>query len=174
MKRCRHPFGFSLLGVLLAAMLAVLPGCQDKKAATGRPLNRPMVSVPEEGPVSADQAVGADPCAARLHDIEGAMLLYYAIHKTLPEKLVDLAPLADFDAPLVFTCPASGQPYGYNRDGLRAPGKTKNILVYDPTPAHNGKRWCIFTTPAGRGTSRSLEVLAVTDPFFRGYQPVAK
>lgn len=151
-------------------LLAMLPACQNKSAAP-RASNRPMVPLSSDGSISADQAIAADPCAARLHDIEGAMLLYYAIYKKLPEKLTDLAPLADFDAPLVFTCPASGLPYGYDPQGLRSPGKSKQILVYDPTPVHDGRRWCIFTSPAGPGASRSMEVLAVTDPFFRGYQP---
>ncbi len=154
------------VALLSLALLILLPACQSANSGNER-------HTAGDDALLTDQGI-TDPCAARLHDLEGALLLYYALHKTLPEKLTDLAPLADVDAPLAFTCPISGLPYGYNRDGLFSPGKTKSILVYDPTPAHAGRRWCIFSAPAKPGASRSLQVLSVTEPFFLGYQPLPR
>lgn len=159
--------GITLLSM---ALLLFVSACQSGNGSNGQG-NRGSSGDGEDSQ-AVDPSI-TDPCAARLHDLEGALLLYYAIHKTLPEKLADLAPLADLDAPLSFDCPVSGLPYGYNREGLHSPGRAKSIIVYDPTPT-KGRRWCIFMAPAAPGASRSLQVLSVTEPFFLGYQPLAR
>src|SRR5260221_4292549 len=40
--------------------------------------------------LSPDQSLMTDPCAARLQDISGQLLLFYALNRKLPDKLDDL------------------------------------------------------------------------------------
>ena len=108
-----------------------------------------------------------DPCATRLHDIEGAVLLYYTLHQRLPESLDQLRPLADLDAPLEFTCPVSNQPYVYQRANLTTPGPDQRLLVYDPTPAHQGRRWAILAAPIRAGRSLTMWVTLLDDGAWR-------
>ena len=124
MNRCLNIIA---LAVLLA-LAALLTGCQSRIAAS-----RP----------SAAMSVKMDPCADRLHDLCGMLLLYYAAHKELPERLTDLdkagAPLA---VPLA--CPRSGKPYAYNREGLQVNGRPGRLIVYDAQACHSLTRWGIL------------------------------
>jgi len=95
---------------------------------------------------AAARAVGGgalDPCANRLHDLEGALLAYWQLNKRLPSSLSDLSALGFFDKPLELTCPASGKPYVYNPVGFELPQKPGRVIIYDPEPAHDGVRWGI-------------------------------
>ncbi len=80
-----------------------------------------------------------DPCAMRLHDLSGALLLYHANHGELPETLEELRLMPGALAPLEsFDCPASHQAYQYDANG-EIKGE-RVLLLYDPAPAHEGKR----------------------------------
>jgi hypothetical protein len=126
-------------------------------------------SVPSSAPQAAGEPI-IDPCAARLHDIGGAILLYYALHRTMPARLEDVADLADLDAPLQFTCPVSGEPYLYNPKGLAVRGSDKRIIVYDPTPAHGGKRNCLLMPPITPGKALSTDVQSFPESLFKTFQ----
>lgn len=171
--------GCKILGLAAGALLALSTACQtvspppsarhDNRAPSG---SSPVAVNGSGGePLTADQAVADDPCAMRLHDIAGAIAEYYALYKTLPQRLADVATMADLDGPLNFTCPLSGQPYVYVPQGLRAPGRTKLIIVHDAAPSHDGKRWCIVMTPLRPGAAVSLDVVPLPEPIFRAYQP---
>jgi hypothetical protein len=120
---------------------------------------------------SEDPSV-TDPCAMRLQDISGVLLQYFALNKRLPARLDELAPLADAGEALQFVCPASGKPYASDPQGLVLEGREKKIIIYDPTPAHRGSRWCVFMADDPRpGAAQSVEVLAVPEAIFQLYRP---
>ncbi len=152
--------------------LGLLASCQSPQGQNPRRAAGDSAGVISElsPPGSADQAVGSDPCAARLHDIAGAMLFYFALNKHLPASLSDLQALSDFDNPLVFACPHSQQPYVYVPEGLRSVNRPKLIILHDPVP-RDGKRMCILIQPTGPGAAQSLEVVNLPEPLFLAYQP---
>ncbi len=155
----------TLIGIGFSIALA---GCTTTIVSN----NRPAVAS-EDGPRTVDHAVASDPCAAHLHDISGAMLLYYAVNRELPKSLDDLKSMADFDAPLDLNCPTSKETYTYVPGGLETPGKSKFIILHDASPAHGGGRWCILMEPAKGRAAPSMEVLLIPEPIFRGYLPIA-
>lgn len=169
-----------LVGVVLVACLA-LAGCQPATPQAAQrpqpqplPVNNDGVSFETSpGPtMSADQAVASDPCASRLQDISGALLLYVAINKQLPPHLEDLQSMADVDTQLQFTCPVSGKPYLYIPDGLHAPAQAKEIVVADAEPSHHGKRWCVLMGKLEKGHASAMEVLEIPEATFHTYLPV--
>jgi hypothetical protein len=166
-------------GVKLAvAMVLCVCGCQTTTHVVGQadaPAVRPQTKVRDaeivagNQPLSADEAIGTDPCEMRLQNVEAALLLYFSINRQLPANLADLVPLASGDLDL--TCPASHQPYLYMKDGLIGAGSPKRIIVSDATPAHDGKRWCILMDPPTPGAALVLETREIPESVFHGYQP---
>ncbi len=140
----------------VVAVLLLIAGCQS-------------VQKPTRGSSAAPQTV-VDPCSARLHDIGGAILMYYALHRQMPPRLQDVATLGDIDAPLEFTCPVSGQPYIYNPRGLAIPGTDKRLIVYDALPAHDGQRRGLLMPPIAPGQAVSTDVQSFPEQLFRTFQ----
>jgi len=122
----------------------------------------------DDGPLSADDAVGTDPSEARLQNIEAALLLYYSVNRTLPPRLEDLVALSSGDLPL--TCPDSDQEYLYIRDGLAIPGTTRQVIVCEPTPSKVEKRWCIVMAPPDPSGVLELEPQQLPESIFRNLQ----
>ena len=114
-----------------------------------------------------DQALGTDESAVRLDGIINAMLLYYSVKRDLPQQLTDLLPLTDND--LQLTAP-SNQPYVYVRAGLGTKGTDKRVIVYDPLPTTNGRRWCIVLDKTPPGASLALEPQPIPENVFLGYR----
>ncbi len=157
---------------LLLLVVVALAGCQG-----GTGSGTPTKPKPPPGATSA-----LDPCEERLHDIAGALLSYYLLNKRLPDSLEPLRALADADRPIELTCPVSGKPYIYNRQGIpvysegaptpalagpQPAGRTMRLLVvYDPEPTHNGVRKAIAITPPSAGSLRA-EVFAVEESVFK-------
>ena len=111
-----------------------------------------------------------DPCAGRLHDLSGLLLMYYALNKQLPARLEDLAPLADGE--FTAACPTSGRPYVYVPQGLQSgSGGERSLILYDATPAHGGLRWGIFVAPPREGQPPATWVILMSNEVFRGYAP---
>jgi hypothetical protein len=148
------------IGLMAALAVAPMGGCQSD-SGQGRPI-----------PSGHSTRSLDDPCATQLQNISGALLLYYAMHRSMPASLEDLGPLADVDAPLQFVCPSSGLPYVYNPQGLVSAGRNKRIIVYDAKPVHDGARWCILMAPPGANSSISVEVLLVEESDFKTYSPL--
>ena len=73
-----------------------------------------------------------DPCAERLHDIEGQLIFYYHLHGRLPERLDELKDLTSEKVPLV--CPVTGKQYLYVADGLEILNSNRRVIVYDAQP----------------------------------------
>ena len=130
--------------------------------------NTPASTASPAGPERIERALGSDACSIRLGDIEGALVLSYALNRQLPMQLQDLR--AENGSPLPLTCPTSGRPYLYSTQGLVSPGKVMRIIVWDDAPVHGGFRWCIFMAPSHPG-ELSLDVRPIPEAMFRTYAP---
>ena len=110
-------------------------------------------------------SVRKDPCAERLHDVCGHLLLYYASHKRLPPTLAELkSALAMRPPPLV--CPASGKPYVYDPAGVSIPGRPGRLALYDPEPSHSGMRWAIMVGTPADGANVTARVILLPESEF--------
>jgi hypothetical protein len=118
------------------ACLVVLAGCTTVSSP-----------VREGGPPAAD------PCAARLHTLSGALLLYHSGHGRLPDSLEALAELDD-SPPAV--CPASGERYVYRPEGIALPGGAGRVVLFDATPCHSGGGWGVVVTNESPLTMRVI------------------
>jgi hypothetical protein len=103
-----------------------------------------------------------DPCAERLHEISGALLLYCSSTGQLPEKLADLK-AADLEPLPPLVCPLSGKPYVYDPQGLPVQGRRGRLVVYDAAPSHNGKRWGILADLGADDKPLSSRVVLVPE-----------
>lgn len=113
----------------------------------------------------------SDPCVARLHDLSGLLLLYYAVNKQLPERLDELAPLADVGTEFHADCPASGRPYAYVPHAVPAAGSDRFLVLYDAVPAHRGLRWGVFIAPPKSDQPPATWVILMSEEVFRQYAP---
>lgn len=158
----------------IAALALLFAGCTSSSKTPKRPPAPPLPPELVGVRPTPENAVRADNCSNQMHDIAGAILLYYAIHRELPPTLEALRTIAD--TPLNFNCPLTNQPYVYIPTGLRSRNQNKLIILHDPSAAHSGQRMCILMPDQPLNPSRpnlSLEVLPVPEPLFLPYQPVA-
>jgi hypothetical protein len=126
-------------------MLAVLAaGCQASAPAVRKP------------------STDIDPCAERLHDACGRLLLYCSIHGGLPETL-DQLNRVDLGALPTLVCPVSEKPYVYRREGLSVPGRAGLLVLYDAEPVHTGMRWGILVEPGAAGGPLTGRVLLLPE-----------
>lgn len=102
-----------------------------------------------------------DPCAMRLHDISGHVLLFYATQGKLPAKLEDLAAEKSGDPLPPFECPVTKARYKYDRNGLDAPGQPGRVVLADAVPAHAGFRWGVVIEEPGPGKPLVTRVVAL-------------
>ena len=117
-------------------------------------------------PAARKTGVETDPCADRLHEISGRLLLYYSVTGKMPPTLADMRGV-DSDPMPPLACPASGKPYVYNPVGLVVQGRPGRLVIYDPAPSHNGKRWGILAAiTAGDQPLSSRVVLVPEGPVF--------
>jgi hypothetical protein len=165
-----------------AGAVALAGGCTSAKAPAAAPrqvrvssggsaVGRPSGTAKPRRAPRSDAAAAAlpaeDECAARLHDISGLLLLYFVANKHLPEKLEDLAPLADPGTDFQTTCPVSGRPYVYVPGGLPGSGSGRVLIVYDAVPAHNGIRWGIAASPPQGDQPLATWVMPFSEERFR-------
>jgi hypothetical protein len=159
--------------VVFSLALTAFSGCQSVPQAkpahdTLRPDDLPVSSGQPAEHFSPDELTAKDRCPARLHEIEGGLLLYYAMKKQMPASLEELKAISN--TPLNLTCPDSGLPYAYSPNGLRKPGGTKHIVVYDPVMNKDGTRWCIVAAEGKPGAAQATEVVQIAEPVFLTYQ----
>ena len=112
-----------------------------------------------------------DPCATRLHDLSGLLLLYYAVNKKLPERLEELQPFADADLEFHAECPVSGVPYVYVPAAVPPAGSQRFLVLYDAVPAHGGLRWGVFIAPPLNDQPPATWVILMSETVFRNYVP---
>ena len=99
-----------------------------------------------------------DPCASRLHDIAGSLLLYYAAHESLPADL-SAVKQAGGEACPPLDCPISGKPYLYRPMGLEIPGLPGRVVLYDAAACHEGNKWGLVASQMGPGKPLQVQVL---------------
>ena len=119
-------------------------------------------------PGESSQLSNLDPCASRLHDICGPLLLYYATNHHLPDSLHELRQVAGFDE-VEYRCPVSGLPYVYTSRGMPAPNQPGGrIIIYDAAASHQGLRWAVSIVEPVENPGGALitKVLAVPDSYF--------
>ena len=147
--------GVRASGLAMIAMM-LLPGCSSPPKATTRPASAGRSTL----------NLNTDPCATRLHDVCGPLLMYFAQHHELPKDLEDLSKVPGFEDVNDFTCPVSHQPYIYTPTGI--PGKVigTRIIIYDATPAHAGFRWGISVIePENRTAPLVAKIIALPADF---------
>jgi hypothetical protein len=112
-----------------------------------------------------------DNCADRLHTIEGQVILYYAKFHRLPAALAELRAFADPGEDVSYACPVSHQSYVYVPTGLVFGNDPRRLIVYDPTPAHNGGRWGILFAPAKGRQPLTTTVITIPESSMKGFVP---
>ena len=140
-------------------MLQWAVGCAPKAQPSAAPVG-------EANPPAAPLWFDSDACAERLHDLEGAFLLYDTRTGRLPDALADLPALPGVDPTTLLNCPVSGQPYVYVPQGIQLPEKRQRLIVYDATPAHAGYRWAIRVDEPRPGAALVFRVVAVPESAF--------
>jgi hypothetical protein len=90
-------------------------------------------------------ATWADPCAANLDEITGALLSYFSVHKQLPPNLESIPKISPAGVTISLTCPVSGKRYLYHPEGLKPPLFTDQtgesrvggiLILFDSEPSH--------------------------------------
>ena len=113
-------------------------------------------------PEPSQPSIQLDPCAERLHDLCGHLLLYCSVHKKLPPTLEELAATSSpASAPLV--CPLSKKPYVYDPVGLPIEGRPGRLVLYDPEPTHSGMRWGILAAAPTEGGLITANVILLSE-----------
>jgi hypothetical protein len=142
------------------------------KPAPDKPSAKVEQTRPNPTPVDPGMPVlTGDPCANRLHDICGALLLYYAANHHLPEKLDELARLPGFEHVNEFTCPVSKQPYVYNPVGILDIEKNTRVIIYDPAPTHRGTRAAISVVEPKGNEALVTKVVGLPESWFVLHPP---
>ena len=109
-----------------------------------------------------------DPCAAKLQDIEGAILNYYVVKHTFPARLEDTAPFFDPGKQADFNCPLCKKPYVYLPPGGTA--VAGQVLAFAPVPDKDGKYRAIKMRPAAGNVMNSLpDVVTMTPEEMKPY-----
>ena len=147
-------------------VVAAGTGCSAKPQAEDAP--RSSVALSDVASTQAGVEAfdpNVDPCAMRLHDLCGPLLLYFARHESLPATADELMGMPGLDVPEL-ACPASGQKYVYNPHGPTGPQAGTRIILYDATPAHGGRRWGIAVSEPQPGQALVARVVVLPQSVF--------
>jgi len=164
--------------VFAMVLCFAIAGCQSSTTpAAGRAAaSHPTVTLTGASPsgdLSNAASAEADDCATRMQDLGFLFLNYWRLNKQLPRSLLDLRSIADPVTELKLSCPGSTEPFVHVPGGLRAPGRSKAIFVYDPHLSKEGKRLCLLAEDPRPGAPWSVEVLAVPQSIFTLYRPIS-
>ena len=145
-----------LLAILSAACL--LAGCAapKKSASASAP-----ASLSEQAELS-----NTDPCALRLHDFCGPLLLYFGANHDIPPDTDALMQIPGFADAGPFECPVSHKPYVYNPQGLPTSNPSLRMILYDAEPSHRGMRWAVAIQAPREGQPLVAKVIAVPEAQF--------
>lgn len=171
-NRARNRAAIAAAALLVGVAAA---GCakETRTVYGAKPQPRAKAPTPQlKGAPPPSNASNLDPCAMRLHDVLGALLLYYFNYQRLPATLdaLNSFPGAEQQVPLM--CPESKEPYVYSLDGILLPEHNARIIVYDATPAHyGGYRWAIRMEDPVEGKPLVARVVALPESFFTFVSP---
>ena len=154
-----------LFGGLLVACGGAPKAQKSRSAAppSTQPTSRPAAEPTGKGTAQPYPAklTFSEPCASRLHDICGLLLLYMDRNIQLPGSLDDLRALPGAQALAGdFTCPVSGKPYVYNPTGVSGPNISMRAVIYDPEPTHGAFRRAIVVHEAKPGAAFRADVVS--------------
>lgn len=144
--------------LLVILLLVCIVGCQPRGPAPQAQQLQSQDMPPQLRP--------DDPCAMRLQDLCGALLLYYLMNDALPDTLEDLPLSPGMTEGIELRCPSSGTPYIYNPDGIYLPERNARVIVYDGVPTHLGMRWAIQIEEPQMGQPLVAKVIALPERFF--------
>jgi len=165
----------SRIGFVAGLVALLAAGCQTT-TTTRRADSGQAVVVEKPQPRKAQPTgpnLNTDPCAMRLHDIAGALLLYYQSNHRLPARLDEL-PALPGEPPLQLVCPVSNTPYVYDPRGILMPETKSRVVIYDPAPSHFGVRWAVtISQPDEEGAAVVTKVIALPETTFR-FQPALR
>ena len=172
------PVRCAVVGMTAVAGLLLAGGCAGNGNAGGAESRAKPDAGSSPGAAASLSQVSplsnTDPCAMRMHDLCGALLMYYFTHSRLPERLEELATIPGAEEPLSFVCPSTNTPYIYTLDGITIPERRTSIIVFDPSPAHAGLRWAISIEEPQVGQPLVTKVLALPESFFVVRPPAAR
>ena len=127
----------------------------------------PKIQAPWSDPVeSARASTAIEPCADQLHELCRPLLMHFAIRRRMPDGLDDLRKIAGPDPSIVYECPVSRQTYTYNAQGLQSPTVPGRIVLFDSTPAHDGKRWAVLLEDTRPGQPLIPRVVSIPESEF--------
>ena len=145
------------------ALILLAVGCANSTPKE----QKPKLQSPWSDPGAQPRAATAiEPCADQLHELCRPLLLHYAIRRRMPTGLDDLRAIAGPDPAIVFECPVSRQPYTYNAEGLQSATVPGRIVLFDSTPAHDGKRWAVILEETRPGQPLIPRVVAIPESEF--------
>jgi hypothetical protein len=138
--------------LLLGVAVLLLPGCRSQTSS--------------RAPTALSAAT--DPCAERMHEIGGELLLFYATYHRLPDRLDELRSMPGSDPSLELSCPISHEAYVYLPTRLSWL-KTQQgpVVLYDSRPVHEGMRWALIWQDTGSDDPQIMRVVAVPDAAVR-------
>ena len=102
----------------------------------------------------------------RLHDISGALLLYYVENGDLPADLSALEKSPSSIPALSAVCPVSGLRYIYEPAGIFIPERNRRIILFDPAPSHAGTRWTVTVDEPQPGMPLVTRVVSLPESVF--------
>jgi hypothetical protein len=150
-----------LLCALVLAGCAAPPAKEKKPAAADTPWSSTRPAEASRTPTaSSGRLTINDPCPARLHDLCGPLLLYFATNNRLPKGVEELQRMPGFESVGPYTCPVSKQPYVYNPKGIISPNVTLRAVIYDAAPTHSGYRWTIVVEEPSGNAPLQAKVVA--------------
>ncbi|HEV7299353.1 MAG TPA: hypothetical protein VGN72_08315 [Tepidisphaeraceae bacterium] len=153
------------LGRCAVVICLMLAGCGSGKQTSNAGAG--STTGASTGDLQASQPISnTDPCAMRLHDISGGILLYYVTHHTLPETLADLKSSPGMDSLPDTVCPVSGRPFLYTPNGIFIPERNLRIILADPAPSHSRMRWAISIVEPTPNEPLQTKVIALPESFF--------
>ena len=157
-----------LLRAATICFAALLLGCQS---STSKPTNGTQ-ALPEFHGQSLDEALGSDECSTRMQDIEGVLAVYCANNQNrLPDSLDQLKEVPGLGPSVNLTCPATGKPYEYSQAGLFLANESRRIIVWEPSPSHQGSRLCLLVPRLERGSAVTMEVKLIPEVLFKKAVP---
>jgi hypothetical protein len=146
-------------GLMLVMLLA--EGCTQPAQSGTAPR-----STTATRPGDTARITNTDPCASRLHELCGPLLLYYNLQRRLPERIEELGQVPGFEGLRDFTCPTSGRPYIYNSAGVAGLEPGSRVVIYDPLPSHSGIRWGVAVQIPGEDQPLIAKVIGLPESKF--------
>ena len=171
----------------MASFVLAVHGC-TKQTVPKQGLSANEIETPSSAPkpISVDwshlpksgEYFDVDPCADRLHSIEGELITYYALKRELPATLAELERYASPGETTDYRCPVSKESYVYVPTGLALANDVKQgrLILYDAKPVHDSTkgpmRWGILFSEARGREPVTTHVIPIPEEVMPGFVPI--